>query len=81
MKATIIALTLSIASLLVSAPAAHGATFVRAELGPTVPAGWEIIFIQPLGNSPSTGLPLARIYLLHTATGKTAVWLIQLDHQ
>jgi hypothetical protein len=81
MKPIIIALTLSIASLFVSAPAAHGATFLRGELGPNVPAGWEIIFIQPAGANSSTGQPLVRIYLLQTATGKTAVWLIQLDHQ
>ena len=79
MKAIIIALTLSIASLLVSAPAAHGATLLAGEYGPTLPAGWEIIFIEPTGTLSVHYLPLVRLYL-RTATGQTAVWLIELNH-
>ena len=62
-KAIIIALALSVASLFAGAQTVQSATILAGELGPTIPAGWEIISVDKVREGQvlsNTGISLSR---------------------
>jgi hypothetical protein len=76
MKAIIIALVLSVASLFVGAQTAQSTEVLGisdVQIFPTIPAGWEILSIEAVANTPSQ---YYRVILFHRASGRLVAWIL-----
>jgi len=74
MKAIIIALVLSVASLFAGAQTAQSAEvygIYNYQIFPTIPAGWELLSIEPVPNSQ-----YIKMMLFNRASGQLVAWIL-----